>query len=228
MNTTIPELTLQIINITQDEILNTFYKMIDDKAIENNKHTELKNLIQLLDNETLIKLHLEQDTKYLKYKFNIWRYFETHETDSRERALNIRMSIINSFSSNIDELNNNQLYILYFQEIENKKIESINIYDAKVGDIIRTLKTATIYSRIYKMTKNYLFLETFENKDIKKIRYDQLNYETIYITNFKKLEFKTNKIKIFKRNEGDKKPDTIIKVKDNITYIIDTFSYYCD
>jgi hypothetical protein len=228
MNTTIPELTLQIINITQDEILNTFYKMIDDKAIENNKHTELKNLIQLLDNETLIKLHLEQDTKYLKYKFNIWRYFETHETDSRERALNIRMSIINSFSSNIDELNNNQLYILYFQEIENKKIESINIYDAKVGDIIRTLKTATIYSRIYKMTKNYLFLETFENKDIKKIRYDQLSYETIYITNFKKLEFKTNKIKIFKRNEGDKKPDTIIKVKDNITYIIDTFSYYCD
>lgn len=227
MNTTISELTLQNINITQDEILNTFYKMIDDKAIEHNKHTALKNLIQLLDNETLIKLHLEQDEQYLKYMFNIWRYFETHESESRERALNIRMRIINSFPSNIDELTNNQLLILYFYDIENKKVESINIYDAKIGDIIRTFRgNRTTYSRINKMTKNYLFLETFENKDIKKGSYDDVNNETVYITNFKKFVFDDN-IKIFKRNEGHRKPDTLIKVKDNITYIINTRCCYC-
>jgi len=219
MNTTEPELTLQIINITQDEILNTFYKMVDDKAIENNKHTELKNLIQLLDNDTLIKLHLTQNAKYLKYRFNIWRYFETHET--RERALNIRMNIINSFSSNIEELNNEQLLILYFPEIDNKKIESINIYDAKIGDIIQTYQgsSTSIYSKIYKITKNYIFLETFKRTTIKNIRYDILSSDTIYIVNFLKLEF-DGKIKIFKRNEDDRRPATLNKVKDNITYII--------
>jgi hypothetical protein len=35
--------------------------------MENNKHKELSELIQLIKDETIIKLHITQDINYLKF-----------------------------------------------------------------------------------------------------------------------------------------------------------------
>ena len=40
--------------INDDDILNAFYNMIDDKAVEKNKHNELSELITSIKDETLI------------------------------------------------------------------------------------------------------------------------------------------------------------------------------
>lgn len=214
--------------MTDDDILNEFYKMIDDKAIQNNKHQQLSELIASIKDETLIKLHITQDINYLKHKFNIWRYFDTYET--RERAHNVRHNIIKQYPSNPDELSKQQLNILYFDEYENKKIESIIIYDAKIGDIIKeyTRNGPCIYSKIYKITKSYLFLENIKSMDIKIERYNQLDYDTTYFINFLHPEYE-GKRKIFMRKKDPRQaPQTLHKIKDNTNYIINRWSYLCD
>lgn len=218
-------------NIQQEdkEILNTFYSMIDDKAIQNNKHIQLSELIQRITDETLIKLHINQDERYIKYNFSIWRYFDTYDT--HERAQNVRYNIIKQYPSNPDELSRKQLNILFFPEVENKKVEEINPRDAKIGDIIKeyTRNGPCIYSKIYKITKSYLFLENMKSIDIKTDRWDQLSYDTNYFINFLHPEYE-GKRKIFMRKEDDNKHNrqTLHKIKDNTSYIIGRWSYLCD
>lgn len=212
----------------ETDILNAFYNMIDDKAIENNKHKELSELITSIKDETLINLHLKQDVNYLKYKFNIWRYFDTCET--RERAHIVRENIIKQYPTNPNELSRQQLNILFFLEVENKKIEEIIIYDAKIGDIIKeyTRSGPCIYSKIYKITKSYLFLENYKHMDINIDRWDQLSYDTTYFINFLDAEYE-GKRKIFMRKPDlRQRPQTLHKIKDNTQYIINRWSYYCD
>ena len=74
----------------------------------------------------------------LKYKFNIWRYFETSET--RERARNIKESIIRQFSSNPNELSRTQLNILYFSDMEYKKFDAIIIFRLRYTEWINDRK----------------------------------------------------------------------------------------
>lgn len=223
------EIVLNAEVLTENEILNEFYNMIENKAIENNKHQKLSELIASIKDETLIKLHIEQDEKYLKHKFNIWRYFDTYET--RERARDVRNKIILNYPSNPDNLSIKQLNILYFPEVENKKIESIIIYDAKIGDIIKeyTRNGPCIYSKIYKITKSYLFLQNIKSINIKVNRWDQLSYDTTYFINFLHPEYDEGKRKIFMRKKDERQqPQTLHKLKDNINYIIGEWSYYCD
>jgi len=210
------------------EILNNFYKMVDDKAVENNKHKQLTELITSLKDETLIKLHITQDINYLKYKFNIWRYFDTYET--RERGHNVRYNIIKNYPSNPDELSRHQLNILFFPEVENKKIESIIIYDAKVGDIIKeyTRNGPCVYSKIYKITKSYLFLENIKSMDIKVDRWNQLDYDTTYFINFLHPEYEGSRRIFMRKPDARQSPQTLHKIKDNTQYIINRWSYLCD
>jgi len=215
--------------LTENEILNEFYNMIENKAIENNKHKQLSELIASINDETIINLHITQDERYLKYNFNIWRYFDTYET--RERAQNVRYNIIKQYPSNPDELSRRQLNIIFFPEVENRKIKEITPRDAKIGDIIKeyTRNGPCIYSKIYKITKSYLFLENMKSIEIKTDRWDQISYDTTYFINFLHPDYE-GKRKIFMRKEDDNKHNrqTIHKVKDNINYIIGRWSYYCD
>jgi hypothetical protein len=214
--------------MTDDDILNEFYLMIENKAIEGNKHKKLSELISSIKDETLIKLHIDQDERYLKYKFNIWRYFDTFET--RERAQNVKYNIIKQYPSNTDELSRKQLNILFFPEIENKKIEEIKPRDAKIGDIIKeyTRNGPCIYSKIYKITKSYLFLENFKSMEIKREMHNFLDYETTYFINFLHPEIEGNKKIFMRKPDGRHKPQTLHKLKDDINYIIGKWSYYCD
>jgi hypothetical protein len=214
--------------LTDDDILKEFYNMIDNRAIQDNKHKKLTELITSIKDETLIKLHINQDINYLKYNFNIWRYFDTYET--RGRAHDIRMKIILNYPSNPDELSTRQLNILYFPEVENRKIEEIIIYDAKIGDIIKeyTRSGPCIYSKIYKITKSYLFLENIKSIDINVNRWDQLSYDTTYFINFLHPEYE-GKRKIFMRKPDARQThQTLHKIKDNTQYIINRWSYLCD
>jgi len=215
--------------ITDNDILNEFYNMIDDKAIEGNKHKKLSDLITSIKDETLIKLHITQDERYLKYKYHIWRYFDIYET--RERARDVRNKIILNYPSNPDNLSIRQLNILYFQEVENKKIEEIIIYDVKVGDIIKEYSRngPCVYGKVYKITNSYLFLQNYKSMVIKKDMHNFLDYETTYFINFLHPEYDEGKRKIFMRKKDiHQKPQTLHKLKENINYIIGQWSYYCD
>ena len=214
--------------MTDDDILNEFYSMIDNKAVEENKHKKLSELIASIKDETLIKLHITQDKNYLKYKFNIWRYFDTYE--NKARGHDVRNKIILNYPSNPDELSTRQLNILFFPEVENRKIEEIIIYDAKIGDIIKeyTRNGPCVYSKIYKITKSYLFLENIKSIDININRWDQLSYDTTYFINFLHPEYEGKK-KIFMRKQDARKSNhTLHKLKDNTNYIIGQWSYLCD
>ena len=224
----IQEIILNSEIMTDDDILNEFYSMIDNKAIEGNKHKKLSELITSINDETLIKLHIDQDERYLKYKFNIWRYIDTYET--RERAQTIRHNIIKQYPSNPDELSIRQLNILFFPDVENRKVEEIIIYDVKIGDIIKeyTRNGPCVYSKIYKITKSYIFLENIKSMNINIKRWDQLSYDTTYFINFLHPTYEGNK-KIFMRKPDPRhKPQTLHKLKDNTNYIIGQWSYYCD
>ena len=112
--------------------------------------------------------------------------------------------------------------------MEHKKFDDIIIYDVKVGDIIKEYgHNSAIYSKVYKITKSYIFLESFKHIDIE-TKYYNCDRETIYYINFLDPIY-DGKRKIFMRKIDTRhRPQILHKLKDNHNYIIDTLSYYSD
>lgn len=221
---------LNDINDDEKLLLTNFFKLYDAKMkppnIDHNQHKILKQIINDVKNEVIIKMHLEDNPTYKKYTYSIFRYLEFEKTKEIQRE------IINSFSDDAEELSHKQLLKLYFHYQELQKIEDTFICDIQIGDIIKEYSNGgTVYSEVFKITPSYLHLKPLKKVIMQRDTFNQMDETTIFYINLKNRRYdedaKIRRIFIRKPDIRDK-PQTKGKIKPDVKFLIDENSKYYD
>jgi len=222
---------LNDINDDDKLLLTNFFTIYDAKMkppnIDHDQHKILKQIINDVKNEVIIKMHLEDNPTYKKYTYSIFRYLEFEKTKEIQRE------IINSFSDDAEELSHKQLLKLYFHYQELQKIEETIIYDIKIGDVVKEYSNGgtTLYSEVFKITPSYLHLKQLERVILKRDTFNQMDETTIFYINLKNRQYtdgtRTRRIFIRKPDIRDR-PQTKGKIKPDVKFLIDENSKYYD